>query len=105
MASGRDQVPPADRSPSEYEGGGVLPNTIYPKGADALTPSDKLRLMSITGQTEDPLATPDPGYWNGNEYFVPGETPPPDPQRVARDRRNANIERNRYKETPRPSQY
>lgn len=104
MASGREQAPLNDRDPSEYEGGGILPNTIYPKGPDALTASDKLRLLSITGQTEDPLATPDPGYWEGNRYFIPGAVEPPDPQRVARARQNARVERNRYKETPR-SQY
>lgn len=93
-----------DRTPSEYDGGGVLPNTIYPKGADALTASDKLRLLSITGQMEDPLASPDPGYWYGNEYFDPAAVTPPDPQRVARERANARIERNRYNETKR-SQY
>jgi hypothetical protein len=93
-----------DRSPSEYDGGGVLPNTIHPKGAEALTASDKLRLLSITGQMEDPLATPDPGYWNGNEYFDLNYVEPPDPARVARERQNARIERNRYKETKR-SQY
>lgn len=96
--------PSADREPSEYEGGGVLPNTIYPKGRDALTPSDKLRLLSITGQTEDPMAQPDPGYWQGNEYFDPDAAAPVDPVRVARERRIARENRNRYKETPR-SQY
>ena len=92
-----------DRSPSEYEGGGVLPNTIYPKGADALTPSDKLRLLSITGQTEDPMAQPDPGYWYGNDYFDPNFVQPPDPQRVAKERELARQERGRYTETPRPN--
>lgn len=58
---------------SEYDGGGVLPNTIYPKGADALTLADKLRLLSITGQMEDPLAPPDPYFWNGNVGRDPQE--------------------------------
>lgn len=52
---------------SEFEGGGVQDNTIFPKGADALTPSDKLRLQSITGQESDPLAPPDQYHWYGNQ--------------------------------------
>ena len=51
---------------SEYEGGGVLPNTVFPKGRGALTPSDKLRLQSLTGQEDDPFAPPDPYFWHGN---------------------------------------
>ena len=62
---------------SEYEGRGVLRNTIFPKGADALNAHDKLRLQSITGQEEDPLAEPDPYHWYGNqapETVAPGPT-------------------------------
>lgn len=51
---------------SEYEGRGTLDNTLFPKGAEALTASDKLRLQSITGQEDDPLAEPDPYHWQGN---------------------------------------
>lgn len=51
---------------SEYEGRGTLNNTLFPKGADALTPSDKLRLQSLTGQEDDPLAEPEGYFWNGN---------------------------------------
>lgn len=50
---------------SEFDGGGVMPNTVYPKGNDALTPSDKLRLLSMTGQTEDSRAPVDGYYWTG----------------------------------------
>lgn len=50
---------------SEFGGRGVLRNTLFPKGADALTPSDKLRLQSLTGQEDDPLAEPDPYFWQG----------------------------------------
>ena len=53
---------------SEYEGGGVMPNTVFPKGPDALTPSDKLRLQSITGQEEDSRAPVDPWFWQGGAY-------------------------------------
>jgi len=51
---------------SEFNGVGVQNNTVYDKGADALTASDKLRLMSITGQTNNPRADPDPSFWYGN---------------------------------------
>lgn len=50
---------------SEFGGKGVLKNTLFPKGDDALTPSDKLRLESITGQSESALADPDQYHWYG----------------------------------------
>lgn len=53
---------------SEYGGGGVMPNTVFPKGNDALTASDKLRLQSITGQEEDSRAPVDPWFWQGGDY-------------------------------------
>jgi hypothetical protein len=59
---------------SEFEGRGVLRNTVFPKGPDALNAHDKLRLQSITGQEDDALAEPDPYHWYGN---VP---PEPDPK-------------------------
>jgi hypothetical protein len=90
---------------TEYQGGGVLPNTIFPKGNDALTPSDKLRLGYITGQDEDSRATPDPGVFYGNAYFDPNERPRPDPARVARERRARRIESQRYNETRRPNNH
>lgn len=55
--------PKDDRS--EFGGRGTLDNTLFPKGSEALTASDKLRLQSITGQEEDPLAPPDPYHWQG----------------------------------------
>lgn len=62
---------------SEFEGGGPQANTLYPKGADALTPSDKLRLQSLTGQEQDPKAPLDPYFWQGGmapEEVEPGPT-------------------------------
>lgn len=62
---------------SEYGGNGVLESTIYPKGPDALTNGDKLRLMSLTGQEVDPKAPLDPYFWYGNvapEEVEPGPT-------------------------------
>lgn len=50
---------------SEYDGGGVMPNTVHPKGPDALTPADKLRLQSMTGQETDSRAPIDPYHWQG----------------------------------------
>lgn len=51
---------------SEFEGRGTLDNTLFPKGPEALTAHDKLRLQSITGQEDDALAPPDPYFWQGN---------------------------------------
>lgn len=86
---------------SEYDGGGVMPNTVYPKGNDALTPSDKLRLQSITGQEEDSRAPVDPGFWYGNGYFDPNEKPPRDREAERRRRQERRKESRRYRETPR----
>ena len=90
---------------SEYQGGGVMPNTVFPKGTEALTASDKLRLQSITGQEEDSRAAPDPGFWYGNEYFDVNAVPRPTPEQRARQQQNAMIERTRYQETRRPRGY
>jgi hypothetical protein len=78
---------------SEYEGGGVMPNTVFPKGSDALTPSDKLRLQSITGQEDDATVAPNPYHWHGNVRPDP-ITPGPTEAEIYRD------ERDRYRETP-----
>lgn len=89
---------------SEYEGGGVMPNTVFPKGTDALTNGDKLRLQSITGQEEDSRAPVDPWFWQGGVY--------PGPEAATRDQRAdararadraselRRAEKERYKETP-----
>ena len=86
---------------SEYEGGGVMPNTVFPKGNDALTPADKLRLGYLTGQEEDSRASLDPGVWYGNEYFDVNEAPYVDPARVARENRIARNDQLRYRESRR----
>jgi len=85
---------------SEFDGGGVMPNTVYPKGSEALTASDKLRLQSITGQETDSHAPVDGFHWYGNTK--------PDMEEYKRiqraQQRKANEiqkqERNRYKELP-----
>jgi hypothetical protein len=76
---------------SEFEGGGVMRNTVFPKGTDALTASDKLRLQSITGQEEDSKAAPDPYFWQG------GVKPEPV---VVIDERELLRDPDRYRETP-----
>lgn len=87
---------------SEYEGGGVMPNTVFPTSPDTLTASDKLRLQSLTGQEDDSNAPIDPWFWQGGQYS-------PDAlqgvEQAKRDRlaRNANLRREenrRYRESP-----
>lgn len=85
---------------SEFDGGGVMPNTVYPKGTEALTNSDKLRLQSLTGQETDSRAPVDPYHWTG------GIKPDPQAERqikAERQRKNRVLlqqERNRYRESP-----
>jgi hypothetical protein len=61
---------------SEFGGGGVMPNTVFPKGREALTPADKLRLQSLTGQEVDSNAPVDPFHWMGG-VEPPEPTPYP----------------------------
>lgn len=69
---------------SEFEGRGLLRSTVFPKGPEALTAHDKLRLQSITGQEEDPLAEPDPYFWQGGVDY-----PNPEPGLTEMDKINA----------------
>jgi hypothetical protein len=84
---------------SEYGGAGPMPNGVFPKGNDALSASDKLRLLSTTGQTEDSHMPVDPGYWQGVVRFDPNEVPKPTPEQVERAQRIIRDNANRYKET------
>lgn len=86
---------------SEFGGQGVMPNTVFPKGEDALTPGDKLRLQSLTGQETDSQAKVDPGFWQGNNYFNPQEPSHTYRERREVEREAAREDRDRYKETPR----
>jgi len=94
-------------SSSEYEGGGLMPNTVFPKETDALTNADKFRLQSITGQEEDSRAPVNPYFWYGNDWpDFSGEKA----DARARKQRDAQIKRDnsrRYKQSPTPpnSQY
>lgn len=86
---------------SEFEGGGVMPNTVFPKGPSALTPSDKLRLQSLTGQETDSRAPVDPWFWQGGDYSshaLDGV----ERDRRARENRNRQLRRQeskRYRES------
>ena len=84
---------------TEYEGGGLMPNTVFPKGTDALTASDKLRLMSITGQELDSRAPVDPYFWTGG--VGPDEEAIAVDQRARRTRARAlrQSEVDRYRES------
>lgn len=55
----------SSRQVSEYDGGGTMRNTVHPKGTEAITASDALRLMSLTGQETDTKAPVDPLFWLG----------------------------------------
>lgn len=87
---------------SEFDGGGVMPNTVYPKGPEALTANDKLRLQSLTGQEEDSRAPIDPWHWQGGQYS-PSELAGVEADRRARQAQNTRLRReagNLYKESP-----
>ena len=82
-----------NRDYSEFEGGGVMPNTVFPMGEEALTASDKLRLQSITGQETDSRAAPNPYHWIGGMKQDPELKPVPDTIKYAE-------EADRYRENP-----
>ena len=87
---------------SEFEGGGLMPNTVFPMGSEALTASDKLRLQSITGQEEDPNAPVDPWFWNGGQYD-PRALEGVEADRRVRQQRDQQLRREatqRYRESP-----
>lgn len=78
---------------SEYDGKGVMPNTVYPKGTDALTNGDKLRLISITGQETDSRAPVDEFFWIGGQR--------PDKNAIAAEKRAYRQEQQRLKKEAR----
>lgn len=84
---------------SEYEGGGVMPNTVFPHDGEP-TPSEKLRLMSLTGQEDDTRAPLDPYFWVGNERPDPNVERQAAAERRRQERAIARSERDRYRETP-----
>lgn len=50
----------AELGPSEFDGTGSQRNTIAPPPHE-MTPSEKMRLVYLTGQDEDQTAVPDSG--------------------------------------------
>ena len=87
-------------SRSEYGGGGVMPNTVFPKGTDALTPSDQLRLQSLTGQETDSRAQVDPYHWYGNLPPNLARERTDRAARLQREQQRVQQEARRYIETP-----
>lgn len=81
-----------------------MPNTVFPKGTEALNAHDKLRLQSITGQETDSRAPVNLGHWYGNDDFDESEPLHTYEEQEAIQRRLASEERARYKETPRTFQ-
>lgn len=84
---------------SEYEGYGVMPNTVFPKNPDALTNADKLRLASITGQEIDSRAPIDPAFWNGASMPDPEIGRRAQREKAKRERLIHKQVRDRYRET------
>lgn len=84
---------------SEFDGGGVMPNTVYPKGEDALTNSDILRLQSLTGQDTDSKAPLNPYHWYGNMRPDPNEGKVEERARKQQEQAFLRQESNRYKES------
>ena len=85
---------------TEFEGGGVMPNTVYPKGADSLTNGDRLRLQSITGQDTDSRAPVDDYHWYGNVRPDPMADQLIQAEQKRKREQIKSTERNRYKESP-----
>lgn len=69
---------------TEFNGGGVMPNTVFPKSPEFLTNGEKLRLDAITGQHEDSHAPVNPYHWNGVDV--------PDPQAEISAQRRLNAQ-------------
>jgi hypothetical protein len=51
---GYNRLTPRQVEGSEYGGVGETRNTLQPKGAEAITPSDELRLGYLVGDISDP---------------------------------------------------
>lgn len=52
---------------SEYDLGGTEETGIYPKGPDALSPGERMRLTYLTGVPDDPAAPIDEALFHGVE--------------------------------------
>lgn len=58
---------------SEYKGKVPVPNTMQPQPSELLSPSQKLRLGNLTGQSEDTEAPRDEAHWYGVDSSQIGE--------------------------------
>lgn len=61
----------APKTETEYAGTVPTTNTVQPKESDALSPSEKLRLSYLTGQTEDTEAPRKDGFFYGVDPEFP----------------------------------
>lgn len=57
--------------PSEFGGGDSTPSGLQPKGVDALTSSEKLRMIYRTNQDVDTEAALDPQAFHGHVEGLP----------------------------------
>lgn len=81
---------------SEFNGGGVQPNTLFPKTIENMSIAERLRLQSITGQDEDPKALPDPAFWQGAQVEDPAIARHRLQAEQAADRARSRAARDRY---------
>lgn len=94
---------------SDYEGGGVMPNTVFPKREEALTAADKLRLGYITGVETDSQSQIDPYTFYGTSILdakpLPEAVRADKLARQQKARANAQSVSKRYRQTRRPNGY
>lgn len=66
-------LPDPINTETEYAGKVPMPNTVGDLGPNErqLSPSEKLRLGYLTGQTEDPEAPREPGFMGGVDSRYP----------------------------------
>jgi hypothetical protein len=89
-----------DMESTEFNGGGVQRNTIFPKGVEALTPADKLRLGYITGVEDDPNSQPHDGQFVGAGRFDQTRYDEATRDLVAQRQALQRAEAERYRESP-----
>lgn len=102
----RDRIAPIDgvettmaadyEDHSEFNGGGVQPNSLFPKTLENMSIAERLRLQSITGQDTDPKALPDPAFWRGAQVEDPLEVRARLQAQAQADRQRVRAERDRY---------
>lgn len=55
---------------TEYNGGGVMRNSVFPKESEALTNGDRLRLGYTTGREDNSQSIPRPHQFYGNNEIT-----------------------------------